>query len=120
MTLKEFKKEKKVVLSDTFLGNNMKQIQCSPLGFGVLFLRSRKAAPDCSASSRLSITPVSSPSVKRDAGNSISPQGFHSNVKAYTETGDGDGRGKKDHKPELNQQFQNKIGLSLSHKSNIF
>lgn len=32
---------------------------------GVRFLRSRKAAPDCKASIRLSITPVSSPSVER-------------------------------------------------------
>lgn len=31
---------------------------------GVRFLRSRKAAPDCRASIRLSITPVSSPSVR--------------------------------------------------------
>lgn len=35
----------------------------SPLR-GVRFRRSRKAAPDCRASMRLSITPVSSPSVR--------------------------------------------------------
>lgn len=101
-----------VVLCDSSLESNMKQVLCSPFGFGVLFLRSRKAAPDCKASSKLSITPVSSPSVKRDAGNPISPQGYHSNVKAYTETGDvTDGREKKDRMSGLNQQFQNKIGL---------
>lgn len=33
-----------------------------PCARGVRFLRSLKAAPDCKASSRLSITPVSSPS----------------------------------------------------------
>lgn len=38
---------------------------------GVRFLRSRKAAPDCRASIRLSITPVSSPSARQqnDTGN---------------------------------------------------
>lgn len=36
----------------------------SPLGLGALFLRSLNAAPDCRASSKLSITPVSSFSEK--------------------------------------------------------
>lgn len=36
---------------------------------GVLFLRSRKAAPDCRASIRLSITPVSSPSTGENDTN---------------------------------------------------
>lgn len=38
----------------------------SPRGLGALFRRSLKAAPDCSASSRLSITPVSSFSIGRE------------------------------------------------------
>lgn len=71
MTLKELGGKKVLGLVPQKV--NMKQVPGSAVGFGVLFLR-RKAAPDCKASSRLSITPVSSPSVKREAGNPISPQ----------------------------------------------
>lgn len=38
---------------------------------GVRFLRSRKAAPDCRASIKLSITPVSSPSARDYTGRSL-------------------------------------------------
>jgi len=44
------------------------RIKDSPLGLGALFLRSLNAAPDWRASSKLSITPVSSFSEKKNEG----------------------------------------------------
>lgn len=50
----------------------------------------------------------------RDAGSPISPQGYHSNVRAPTDTGH------SDQTPELSQQFQNLIGLELSQIKHLF
>lgn len=53
---------------------------------GVRFLRSRKAAPDCRASIRLSITPVSSPSAEEpeDSGEKIHHLSIHPYIQHLT------------------------------------